>query len=551
MKSFRFLLMAGLIALGFGACSDEVDVPKGGEELSGDVYMSFDLKLPTSRSTTDENDGQTNSNANPDYEVGLDKENKVSNIKVVLASESNGTYTKLAESAQDKLVGSGSNYTVTFQSQDFEKLTKEQKEDVYVFVVCNPIAAFSSDNLFAGSGSVTENDLDLKTSIAKDNAFMMTNAELSKTVTIPADLKPYNSPSNPFDLGVVKVERTAARFDYKSGATDDTYQIQDSKTVNGKVRPSVSIQLTDMALVNMSKNYYWLRRVAGASTTTEGQYDPNTISLCGLETPSNYVVDTDATDKLDGNAISFYYSSTNGNVNVDPTTLTYTSIASITTDDNWKGTDNEGNQLDGYKIWRYVTENTLPSISSQKNKYSTGVVFKGKMVEGKEQDAISLLSGNKAYVFNDVLYGTWEQVKEAAELKNTDTEAALVDPVLNTAYQIANATVKENESDPDKDTAVNAGFTVYEKNSGTNEFNVFYYYWNRHNDNGRPNDMGIMEFAVVRNNVYKLSVTAIDRFGHPGEPTGDPDDPDEDNKVYFRVGVQVLPWVVRVNNIEF
>ena len=93
MKSFRFLLMAGLIALGFGACSDEVDVPKGGEELSGDVYMSFDLKLPTSRSETDENDGQTNSNANPDYEVGHNYENAVSNIKVVLATLENGKYT--------------------------------------------------------------------------------------------------------------------------------------------------------------------------------------------------------------------------------------------------------------------------------------------------------------------------------------------------------------------------------------------------------------------------------------------------------------------------
>lgn len=550
MKSFRFLLMAGLIALGFGACSDEVDVPKGGEELSGNVYMSFDLKLPTSRSTTDEI-GETNSNANPDYEVGLEKENKVSNIKVVLATLENGKYTMLAESNQNSMVGSGSNYTVTFQSDDFEG---QAEKTVYVFVVCNPATDFKANTLFEGYGSVTADDLTLEKSIAEKNAFLMTNAELSKAVTIPKDLKRYNSPSNPFDLGVVKVERTAARFDYKSVAADDTYQIQDPKTVNGKVRPSVSIKLTDMALVNMSKNYYWLRRVADAKdATTLAEYDPDKISLCGVETPRNYVVDTDAADKLDNKYISFHYpfSNTDFSANNDPTTFSYTPISSIVTDDNWSGTDKDGNQLDGYKIWRYVTENTLPSIDSQKNQYSTGVVFKGKMVEGEEQGATSLLSGNKAYVFNNVLYGSWAQVREAAELKNTDTEAALVDPVLNTAYQIANATVKENESDPDKTTAVSAGFTVYEKDSQTDDFNVYYYYWNRHNDNQDPNDMDIMEFAVVRNNVYKLSVESIKKFGHPGEPTGDPDDPDEDNEVYFRVGVQVLPWVVRVNNIEF
>ena len=44
--------------------------------------------------------------------------------------------------------------------------------------------------------------------------------------------------------------------------------------------------------------------------------------------------------------------------------------------------------------------------------------------------------------------------------------------------------------------------------------------------------MGVMEFATVRNNVYKLSVNKITEFGHPGDPDDDPDpedpgDPDE------------------------
>ena len=63
-----------------------------------------------------------------------------------------------------------------------------------------------------------------------------------------------------------------------------------------------------------------------------------------------------------------------------------------------------------------------------------------------------------------------------------------------------------------------------------------------------------MEFSTVRNNVYKLAVTNILEFGHPGDPKDDPDpenpeDPDETPKTYFRVQVKVLPWVVRVNNI--
>ena len=65
-----------------------------------------------------------------------------------------------------------------------------------------------------------------------------------------------------------------------------------------------------------------------------------------------------------------------------------------------------------------------------------------------------------------------------------------------------------------------------------------------------------MEFAVVRNNIYKLAVTKINRLGHPrlseNDPDPvDPDDPDETGDVYISVSVEVLPWVVRVNEIEF
>ena len=65
-----------------------------------------------------------------------------------------------------------------------------------------------------------------------------------------------------------------------------------------------------------------------------------------------------------------------------------------------------------------------------------------------------------------------------------------------------------------------------------------------------------MEFAVVRNNVYKLAVTRIEQLGHPrvteNDPDPvDPDNPDEVGDVYITLSVEVLPWTVRVNNIEF
>ena len=75
-------------------------------------------------------------------------------------------------------------------------------------------------------------------------------------------------------------------------------------------------------------------------------------------------------------------------------------------------------------------------------------------------------------------------------------------------------------------------------------------------DNGELGQMGPMEFAVVRNNVYKLAVTGINKLGHPRISDNDPDpinpdDPDESGDVYLTLSVEVLPWTVRINNIEF
>ena len=130
------------------------------------------------------------------------------------------------------------------------------------------------------------------------------------------------------------------------------------------------------------------------------------------------------------------------------------------------------------------------------------------------------------------------------------------DANLQAAYNQAAAGL-EADVEPAAAAAAAAGFTGYSADGG--KYYTYYYYWNRHNDNLDPYKMGIMEYAVVRNNVYKLCVDSISKFGHP-DPTNptdpDPDpvkpnDPDESVNYYFTVTVKVLPWTVRINNIEF
>lgn len=112
-------------------------------------------------------------------------------------------------------------------------------------------------------------------------------------------------------------------------------------------------------------------------------------------------------------------------------------------------------------------------------------------------------------------------------------------------------------------------FTLYDVSNESDNYGVgdnstsqgwgyycYYFYWNRHNDNGISGVMAPMEFAVVRNNVYKLAVTKINQLGHPTDPSNDPTPPephddDETSEVYMKVEVEVLPWTVRVNEIQF
>ena len=104
-----------------------------------------------------------------------------------------------------------------------------------------------------------------------------------------------------------------------------------------------------------------------------------------------------------------------------------------------------------------------------------------------------------------------------------------------------------------------AGITIYQSSIDSDYgpgYYCYYYYWNRHNDNGMNGVMGPMEFDVVRNNVYKLTVDKISRLGHPRIPGNDPetpkpDTPDESDDIYLDVTVQITPWAVRINSIEF
>lgn len=493
---------------------------KSPEEINssaeGNVYMQFSVKMLTTKSSTDgPGVGDSNSDATPDIEVGLEKENKISSVDIALVKD--GKY--FVSRNVQPVKATEDTYVASFNTLD---LKDGEKFKVYIYANCSAPASFAIDEV---SNETVAN-------MTKDNAFWMTNAYAANEVTLE-ELSKHTTPQNPLNLGSHVVERSMARFDYKqSGAFD--------------MGAGLSLTITEAALINQSLNHYMFRRVMGSNT--DGNPTGN-VTVGGVELPTSWVVDTDWADKAKDWAKD---TPTGFGARLsNPGTWNWTILSSLK--------DNDDNYDGDYKIWCYAKENTLPSIAAQQHAVSTGVVFKAQITAGADaSDAVktAMGAGKKIYVFNNILYGAWSDVKAAAE--------AGTDAVLQAAYN--QAVVGMTGDDPVAKTAAAAGFTGYsavKDNNNINHYYTYYYYWNRHNDNKNPYEMGIMEFAVVRNNVYKLAVESISRFGHPTPPTDptnptdpdpdpvDPEDPDESVNYYFNVTVKVLPWTVRINNIEF
>lgn len=77
---------------------------------------------------------------------------------------------------------------------------------------------------------------------------------------------------------------------------------------------------------------------------------------------------------------------------------------------------------------------------------------------------------------------------------------------------------------------------------------TYYPYWIRQANNGKPTEMGIMEFGIVRNNIYDMTVKSISGLGLSGTEKPEPDKDDETKDYYFNVQINVKNWVKRNNS---
>ena len=499
--------MAALLVAMVG-CNKEIDSPDDGGISSADkVYMTFSIQTMTTRSATDA-EGSTNSDANPDYEVGTNEENQISKVDIVLCN--NDSYVV----ANDVVpTGTGSTYIASFNSLS---ITSGTTYDIYIYANCDAPATKNLDAIT----SVSVADM------TAANQFWMTNAYQATQFTTPADMSVFTSPASPLNLGSHYVERSMARF--------DMMPVSEFEIGNG-----IYVNLTHAAIINQAKDSYMLRRVSVDGTAT------NWV-VGGVETPNNYVVSPAYARTSDGWNGQDLIAVKNGEILTslmvnEKSTWDWKALSS-TTADNWDGDTHSS----GYYIWQYCKEHTIAGRTNQFKGFITGIVFKG-LIDSDDDTILAAMGAKKTiYVFENIMYGAWEDVEAAAQLANAPATLVAAVAEVNSASEDAKGNGQAYTL---------AGFTGYTP-ATDGKYYTYYYYWNRHNDNGNPAEMGPMEFAVVRNNVYKLCVDKIAKLGHPENPGLDPDpeypdEPAESLNYYFNVTAKVLPWVVRVNHIEF
>lgn len=537
MKLTKYGMLLGAMALLASCSSDNIDGPEGNLEGLDAAYFTVNIHQNTTTRTVSPNSGT---------EAGEDSrmENDINNVTLIIADETGNFLAKSAKTLE--AANQDKTYTETFkiEGDGLTNLSGYTGTTVKVFVVCN---VSSEDSWTFTKGEPVQKNL----TIDADNGkycttapnFLMSNADQNYSANIDvAGIKSgkYADGKEVHSLGTVNVQRAVARFDIApTQPTGDNYKVKDTK---------IKINFDAVALLNLNKKFYLFKEVTtGARAATSNE----TWEYFAAENGSNWVLDP--TDKVitgsnnDYNSW-FIYPASNQAVGLIPTER-WTSYTALTVDDNeninWPEDATEAQKQREYKFWRYVTPNNVFGAENQKHGNTTGVVFRAEI---KKEESTTFTytdwGSDDIYAYGDIIYGSFDDLAATAASPGTD--------VNSQAMAVAfNSTTHTDESVTAEDLAKNGSFKKFSPVG--DKYYCYYYYWNRHNDNTDSEEMGNMEFQVVRNNVYKLCVTKVTGLGVPGTDTPDPGTPDEEKttEANFMVEVNVIPWYVRVNDIEF
>lgn len=536
-------------ALAAGCAQEDIgNAPSEGGGLSASSYVSLSFASPQgtptrSNPTGGETDdglekGQANENAITSavafFYQGTDQKGVNSGGTTLIKAVVSFNFNNIGNGTDENSTGIDRKYTTTPQQVDLENGTYN------VIVVANPGAdwwtgqsltlADVRDHIQTTAWTVSGSDY---------SDFVMTSAA---DATLTLNSNPESDPAK----ATVNVERMAARLDYKAEApypcTDPAYT-------------GATVKITGAALVNnLTAGSYLLKRVAD-------DVNGNNLSYLGDETAdengaaTNYVLDPWTAAKK----------SANSNFTIGGETKTAEDLygewfGNISQNPNyWADYVQPGTSVsDGWLRIGYTLENTTAADAAGSD-YSTGVVFKAKFhpkgvanytdgatffehgttLYASMEDMMKVFYGNKFDQLGNIANcSTWGKVRQfitstlltndpsgydkylegLAEGK-ADADAVADASSLTWSYYMLNEcgyskdgngkVVLDQKGKVTRIALQRYGTRTYE------DATCYYTWWVRHSNDNDDTKKGIMEYAIVRNNIYKLTVESVYSLGDP------------------------------------
>lgn len=566
MKTYLTLGIAAAMALGFAACSSEdVPQPTQEQEKGNGAYVQLTFQFndeTTSRAASAETsevyaEGES-------YEYNIKKvylyffeKNESGTFEPVKLSEVSGhqyyyEYDVNKESLRqstaeaDNPTGTSttagsSSKAVVYKTSSVELPAKIEVDHTYhVYALTNKpyTGTISSEDAFLESELAVDEDTDITCEVDANGLKSVTDAQIpmaarSYNGKVYAEMTPTkaNTVGSPYQLSF-ELERSYARITYMNETTSfDLYQTNASETKIGKV------ELIGYQVVNRAKNFFTYRHVGDISTAATPykiSYQTDATKKFGpIDANSPYVIDPNTKNKQKNTLFTDF----NGLFSDAQAVISYDNISSTANlQKNTQFSVLQPATGSKPKTIEYVAENTMEKDAQIKGQ-TTGVIFLARFSftdEQKDQSSENktLVDKNNSWVPGNNLY--YYEGKFYASLADLQTVNSHIDATNYKSY----------------------GVKFFKNGIG------YYEYFIRHYDNGNNSEMGVMEFAIVRNNSYELMVNKISMAPYTGLPGGpedpdnpdpdtpDPDDPDESLTIYMQMTVKVRPWIVRTISVN-
>jgi hypothetical protein len=521
--------------IGFVGCSDStIDDPNGGGTGEGvNAYISVNIAM------------DAGTKAGADYttdETATKEENRIEELTLYFFNAP-GETNPLNYAAH---VTVGKTDLVVTDATDGAKITshpvKLTKGKYWVLAVANGGATSvltTTNGLEDNLLKTRTGALDLLTSVpaatsaekglvmASRTKNSLTNKYYGSAPYVEIEITDDNTKDNPAYMAIA-MERTFAKLTITENNTTSNKN-EYSVTDNAGNDDECVVEIQGYSVININNSGYIFRNTVkfnpltppldrGFGNIYNSTYDSATGDRndAGDTNPYLYVWDPISSSKKMTGLVFDDLSASYANhiAGKAATGLTFTSMTSM----------NAGDKV----LVGYCPENTADR-NSQRNGYSTGVIFKGlvkpiAVYDNNGNDVITSYNDG-----DDLFYSTKTN-------KFYIDAAAVVADAANTGFVTAPDVTKPKD--------LESAFLRYFKDG-----ECYYTYWIKHEDDAAAKNQ-TMEFAVVRNNVYNMQITGISKLG-TGDIIIDPNDPNELVDAYFQVDLIIRPWVLRINNIEF